>query len=238
VTQKNINTIYLIRHGENPANITHDFSYKLVDFSLTPKGRLQAQQTAEYFKHRHIDEVYSSPLKRAKETAEAIAQALKLPVAVLEEFREINVGSLEGRPPTDENWAIHDRVVQEWFAGEYTAAFPDGGENYTQVLQRLRNGLIAVTRHKTGKKIVIVGHGGIFTRVIKSICPTLDVATIMNVPNNNCSITEIELTTVADDSVTGILKTWASTAHLHGEAAQMLSGTLLREPAPTSSKQT
>jgi broad specificity phosphatase PhoE len=235
VTQKNINTIYLIRHGENPANVTNDFSYKLVDYSLTPRGRLQAQQTAEYFKDKHIDEVYSSPLKRAKETAEAIAQPLKLPVTVLENFREINVGSLEGRPPTQENWAIHDRIVQAWFAGNTAAAFPDG-ENYTQVLQRLRSGLLQVTRNKTGQNIVIVGHGGIFTRTMKDICPTLDINVIATIPNSNCSITEIQLTTTAD-SVSGILKMWASTEHLHGEAAQTLPGTLMYTRTP-SNKQT
>ena len=44
------NTIYLVRHGENTANITKEFSYKLVDYSLTAKGVQQAEQTAEYFK--------------------------------------------------------------------------------------------------------------------------------------------------------------------------------------------
>ena len=59
------NTIYLVRHGENLANITKEFSHRLVDYSLTPKGIIQAEQTAAYFRDFHIDEIYSSPLKRA-----------------------------------------------------------------------------------------------------------------------------------------------------------------------------
>ncbi len=94
------NTIYLVRHAENTANLTKEFSHRLVDYSLTPKGILQAQQTAEYFTDKNIDEIYSSPLKRARETADIIAQKLHLPVGVVEQFREVNVGSLEGRPPT------------------------------------------------------------------------------------------------------------------------------------------
>lgn len=70
MTTRNTNTVYLIRHGENPANLTHDFSYKQVDFSLTAKGILQAEQTADYFKSQAPDEIYASPLKRARETAE------------------------------------------------------------------------------------------------------------------------------------------------------------------------
>jgi broad specificity phosphatase PhoE len=44
----------LVRHGENPANLNNEFSYKLVDYSLILKGRLQAQQTAEYFRDKNI----------------------------------------------------------------------------------------------------------------------------------------------------------------------------------------
>ncbi len=82
-----MNTIYLIRHGENKANLTREFSCKKVDYPLTPKGIIQAQQTAEYFRDKHIDEIYASPLKRARETAEIIAEALGLKVVVMEQFR-------------------------------------------------------------------------------------------------------------------------------------------------------
>ncbi|MGH2510245.1 MAG: histidine phosphatase family protein, partial [Ktedonobacteraceae bacterium] len=92
------NTIHLVRHGENPANITHEFSYKLIDYPLTPKGVLQATQTAEFLKGTPIDAIYSSPLKRAHETAHIIAAPHQLPVTVIEGFREVNVGELELRP--------------------------------------------------------------------------------------------------------------------------------------------
>src|SRR6478672_925857 len=98
-------TVYIVRHGENPANINREFSYRLVDYSLTPKGVRQAEDTARFFRDKQIDAIYSSPLKRAVETAEIIAAPLGLPVALIEEFREINVGTLEEQPPTDENWA-------------------------------------------------------------------------------------------------------------------------------------
>src|SRR5258707_14895533 len=101
---KHNNTLYLVRHGENPANITKEFSYKLVDYSLTPKGVLQAEQTAAFFQSIPLDAAYASPLKRARETAEIIARPQGLPVTLLEEFREVNVGKLELKPPTEENW--------------------------------------------------------------------------------------------------------------------------------------
>lgn len=224
--QKNI--IYLVRHGENPANITHEFTYKKVDYSLTAKGILQAQQTGAYFRGRDIDEIYASPLKRAKETAEIIAQPLQIPISIMEQFREINVGDLEDMPPTVENWRRHNRIVEDWFEGRHNVTFP-GGEDYNSLLKRLRDGLLTITANKTGKNIVVVGHGGIFTRTIQDICPNVDIQRVLRNPNNNCSITEIELTTTGTN-VVGVLKQWASYSHLHGEAAKLVPGTLLSEP--------
>ncbi len=57
--------------------------------------------TIAYFKDKHIHKVYASPLKRARETAGIIAKEFDLPVTVLEQFREINVGLLERLPPTE-----------------------------------------------------------------------------------------------------------------------------------------
>src|SRR5512145_1505714 len=108
------NHVYWVRHGENLANITKEFSSRHVDYSLTPKGVLQAQQTGAYFKDKSIDALYSSPLKRAAETAAIIGAAIGLPVTVIEGFREIDVGELEREPPTAENWAFHDRVFRAW----------------------------------------------------------------------------------------------------------------------------
>lgn len=224
-----MNTIYLVRHGENRANITHEFSYKLVDYPLTEKGVLQAEQTAAFLRGKQIDEVYASPLKRARQTAEIIAQAQGLPVTVMEHFREINVGSLEGREPNAENWGLHDRIVQDWQDGHHETSFPDG-ENYNELLQRLRTGLLEVTAQKQGKRIVIVGHGGIFTRTMRDICPTVDIRTIISQGNYNCSITQIELTT-EDGQIRGIMRSWASHAHLTGEAAVQVDGTMLVGPS-------
>lgn len=218
------NTIYLVRHGENRANITHEFSYKLVDYPLTPRGVLQAEQTAEYFRDKHIDEVYASPLKRAQETGAIIARALDLPLTIMEQFREINVGALEGHP-TEENWDLHNRIVQDWFEGKREISFPNG-ENYYQLLARLRDGLLTVTTGKSGKHIVIVGHGGIFTRTLHDLCPGLDMTEVLTRANYNCAITQIELTTT-NGQVRGTLKTWASIAHLHGEAVPGVEGTTI-----------
>src|SRR6266849_4142833 len=95
-TSTNTTILYLVRHGENQANVTKEFSYKLVDYPLNAKGVQQAEQTAAYFQRAiPLDAAFASPLKRASQTGEIIARAQNLPLTVMEEFREVNVGEFE-----------------------------------------------------------------------------------------------------------------------------------------------
>src|SRR5688500_17614247 len=215
------NTIYLVRHGENLANITKEFSHRLVDYSLTPKGIVQAEQTAAYFRDRHVDELYSSPLNRAVETAEIIARAKGLPFTVMENFREVNVGSLEGGPPTKENWQIYTSITEDWFNGKPDSAFP-GGDNLHTLRRRMREAIEQIVRGKEGKKIIIVGHGGIFVGTTIDLCPGVDLQRL-KVDYRNCAISEIDIKNV-DGSIRGEIKGWGFCSHLTGEAADFVPG--------------
>src|SRR5262245_18981081 len=216
-----MNTVYLVRHGENRANLTKEFSYKVVDYSLTPKGVLQAQQTAEFFQDKQIHEVYPSPLKRARETAEIIAQTLNLDVIVVEHFREVNVGALDGQASA-ESWAYHDQIVNDWFESRHDSAF-QGGEDYWTLLGRMRQGLHQVVEHKAARNIVVVGHGGLFTFTLKDICRNVDIRAIRSTVSPNCSIAEISLV-ARDGALHGELRSWGACSHLSGAAAQLVSG--------------
>ena len=217
------NTLYFVRHGENLANITKEFSYKLIDYSLTPKGVLQAEQTAEFFKTIPVDAVYASPLKRARETGEIIAAPRGLPVTLLEEFREVNVGNLELMPPIEETWRSHDRIIAQWLAGNLEARFP-GGENCLELIERAQRGLLLATRARDGQSIVIAAHGGVLTAFVNSLLD--DDAKLAPSAMHNCAITELEVTTSNDKIVGSTLHCWASVAHLSGEAAVLVSPVL------------
>ena len=134
-----MNTLYLVRHGENRANITKEFSHKKVDYPLTQKGVLQARQTAEYFKDRHVDEVYSSPLRRAMQTAEIIAQTKGLPRHHSREPARGNSGHWKSTPPSEETWRIYLTPC-----GAGTRGGPKGspgGENYFTWRQGIRQAI-------------------------------------------------------------------------------------------------
>ena len=224
-TQPNI-TIYLVRHGENPANLTKEFSHRVVDYPLTEKGVLQARQTALVFQARPVDAVFSSPLRRARQTADIIGAALNLPVMEEESFREINVGALELEPPTPANWQLHNGILGAWLRGDAAQCFPQG-EDYRSLLARMQRGLAAVTAEPTHRNVVIVGHGGIFTLTIRDICANVDMQTLLATENHNCSISPLELP--MGQSRGGRLVEWARSDHLSGEAAQLVSATPDRE---------
>jgi broad specificity phosphatase PhoE len=212
-----VNTVYLVRHGENPANLSREFSYKLVNYFLTEKGIRQAEQTAAYFAsqlggRRTVDAVYSSPLKRALQTAEIIGAATGHRVATIEELREVNVGSLEGRPPTEELWAFHDDVMDRWDQGEHDLRFPDG-EDYRTLVGRARAALAEMVEGRSGQHIVAVTHGGIVKATMKDVCRDPDLDLIRRVPTANCAITEIEVHG-AGAAIWGTLKRWSACDHL------------------------
>lgn len=202
--------VYLVRHGENPANLTRQFSHRLVDYSLTPKGVVQAEQTAAYFKTQPVGAVFASPLKRAVETAAIIAQPLGLEVQVLEQFREINVGSLESQP-TAENWAFHDQVFAEWRAGRHEVTFPEG-ENYLILLARMRDGLREVLRRNPDHPSVVIAHAGIVAATIRDVCQGV-AEQLLQGSNPNCAVTEIEVE-FQKERLVGQLRRWADCQHL------------------------
>jgi broad specificity phosphatase PhoE len=214
--------LYLIRHGENLANLTKEFSHRKVDYSLTPKGQLQAEQTARLLQDQGIAAIYSSPLRRAYETAEYLAAALGQDVVVLEQFRELNVGDLEGQPPTPEAWTAHNEVLRAWRRGELDVAFP-GGENFWSVWQRAADGYRQVVETHKGQAVAIFAHGGVYATTIKALCPDVDLANLLRQPSNNCSITQVDVE-IVDGKLQGHLLEWAACDHLTGEAADFVPG--------------
>ena len=88
--------IILVRHGECEGNIKGMFRGR-TDFPLNKRGLVQAQDLAQELKSFPIKYIYTSPLSRARQTAEAIAEQCRIEVEVEEKFNNIELGSWEGR---------------------------------------------------------------------------------------------------------------------------------------------
>jgi len=217
-----MNRLYFVRHGEGQDNVARQFSYLKTDRPLTERGRLQAQQTAGFLISKRIDSIYSSPMKRALETAQIIAERLDKEVIVLEEFREVNVGELEGQYFSNETWGQYLRVTGAWFDGNSHAALP-GGENYVTLWNRMHSGLVQMLAGKSDQNILLVGHAGIFIASLKNLCPDISVDWLKNAECYNCSITELELETLGGN-LRGRLVAWAGHDHLRGDALHLVPG--------------
>ena len=217
-----MNRIYFVRHGEGVDNVERKFSCRKTDRPLTERGRLQAQETGEYLAGKAVDAVYCSAMKRAHETAQVIAARLGMEPHVLEEFREVNIGDLDGTDFSAEGWKTYHRVVGGWFAGDKRAAFP-GGEDYVTAWERTRRGLEQMLVGRTDQTLVLVGHSGIFTATIREICPDLDTDWLMNAEVYNCAITELEVES-AGGTLQGRLIGWADYRHLSEAALSRMPG--------------
>jgi broad specificity phosphatase PhoE len=161
-------TFYLVRHGESEGNAARVFTGQL-DSPLTARGRRQAEAVAEELAKVNFDRIVSSDLSRTRDTAEVIAKRQGIPVEIIPELREINVGDRTGTS-FDEA-----RGLPNW-SDDGFVAWP-GGETLDQVLARTLGAIERLTRESAGKTILIVGHGGV-NRILLSfflgILPKLD----------------------------------------------------------------
>lgn len=141
---------YFLRHGETEANAKGIVSGSL-DVDLTPLGLKQAYEAARVLSDEPITAIYSSPLRRARETAEPVARALRLSVNIIPEFIERSQGELEGKP-------LDMRI-------EGNA--PQGSESFEDFSLRVLKGLSQVKGHTP----LIVAHLGVF----RVLCQTLKI---------------------------------------------------------------
>jgi probable phosphoglycerate mutase len=140
-----------LRHGETDWNAA-GLSQGNVDIRLNPTGVAQAAAAADLLRGRGIHAIVSSPLSRARDTAQMVAAALDLPVTTDADLREVAFGVQEGQPMAD--W------FADWVAEKFT---PEGGEPFTA----LRARAVAAVNRATARDglVLIVGHGAFFRAV-------------------------------------------------------------------------
>ena len=196
---------YLVRHGESVSNLEGRVQGQ-EDVELSDLGRAQARQVAAWSRDLSaspsgggatISEVWSSPLRRARETAAEIAAALGLPVMVEDGLCELHAGIFQGHLWADLEQRFPDEVVQ-WRSGDVHYVIP-GGESRAQLAARGRAALeMLAGRDASG--MIVVAHGGVLTAALGSMLgrehPLLAAAAerpFTRLPAlANCSVTQLE----------------------------------------------
>ena len=199
-----LNTLLtLVRHGETSAN-TDGVWHGSTDTPLTARGRAQADRVARYADRCLGDAValYSSPLQRANDTAQAIASRLRLEVRIDADLVEFDLGSWEGKS-FGELHTVH-RLWDE-MRGDPDFA-PHGGESPRRVAARFVRALRRIASAHSGSRVVIVAHGG---ALALSLGELLDgTCTSWQRVMDNCAVSELVLTPEP------ALLTFNHTAHL------------------------
>ena len=174
--------IYFVRHGESEWNVA-DRICGQTDVPLTQKGHEQAEETGKKILDAGIraEAVLCSPLLRAKQTAEHIAEMTGIPLRVEPRLTEQNFGIWEGTSPR--NSAEFHEAKKE-FLCRYGS-----GESMFQLAQRIYN-LLDDLKASDGDYI-LVAHNGI-SRVVRSYFGDMTNEEYAAYGVKNCSVTEFD----------------------------------------------
>jgi broad specificity phosphatase PhoE len=184
--------LILIRHGETEWNKQRRIQGCRSDTRLSPKGLEQADRLAAVLRKERMDAIYSSPMKRASETAQIIADACKLQVQVLNELREIDAGELDGLFER-ELTGPYETAWKEFRNGNASTPLPSG-ESLQDVQKRTSWAVDRMLEKHIDGTVVVVAH---LLANLAMVCQALGInlGQIARFKQAPASITILELTT-------------------------------------------
>ena len=185
--------VYLVRHGETGWNRIHKLQGQS-DIELNDVGRELAKVTAEGLKDIEFDLIYSSPLKRAYETALILRRDRQQDILTDSRLLEIDFGAGEGGPIPKRNDKTSDPIYNfEFDMDNYIP--PKGGETFDEIFKRTADfwDKEIVPLKDRCENILIVGHGCMNRTILNRILnrPLKD---FWNIKLDNCAVSVIELT--------------------------------------------
>ena len=150
-----MNTFYLIRHGQKE-NIKEDPG-------LTELGQKQAKITGDYLKNKNVLKVFSSPQKRALQTALIIGKKLSLKVKIDKRLKErIDWGDYPDLPLAE--------FLKKWDYSSLHRNFkPEFGDSSIDAGNRLKMFICEISKKFPGKNIVLATHGGLITDLLRNL---------------------------------------------------------------------
>ncbi|HYB41780.1 MAG TPA: histidine phosphatase family protein [Candidatus Methylomirabilis sp.] len=148
--------LVLLRHAETDWNRERRYQ-GWRDIPLSDTGRGQAEAAGRLLAAEPLAAVWASPLRRARDTAAAIATAQGLPVRVADAFREMRFGQWEGLT-ADEARSRFPELHRAWAEAPHDVALP-GAETLAEVKARAIGGLAELRQAHDGQRVCLVSHG-------------------------------------------------------------------------------
>ena len=184
--------LYLVRHGETDWNRARKIQGQ-VDIPLNEFGIHLAEETGKGLKDIPFDLCFTSPLGRAKQTAEMILRDQHVPVIEEPLIMEMAFGAYEGKCCSSKNWELPEKF-RRFFDGPEKYEAPEDGEDFAQVKERVGKFLERIGSDHTLKDstILITTHGAALAGMLNYIKKEpLSEYWGQGVPKN-CAVTEVE----------------------------------------------
>jgi 2,3-bisphosphoglycerate-dependent phosphoglycerate mutase len=154
--QTKLGQIIFLRHGQAKNNTDRILAGRTEGVPLTETGIKQAQDTAELLEHMNISAIYSSPIQRAKHTAEIVGQHNSIDVTIDDRLIELDMGKFTGMP-YDKIFNSHGNVFMKFYNGELEIAH-NGVETFSQVKDRILELIDEIIEKHPDENVVLVTH--------------------------------------------------------------------------------
>lgn len=148
--------IIFLRHGQATNNTERVLAGRTNGIPLTDTGIKQVQHTAELLEHMNVSRIYSSPIQRAKHTAEIVGKHNSLDVSIDDRLIELDMGKFTGMA-YDDIFNNHGNVFMKFYNGELEIAH-NGVETFSDVKKRVLNIVDHVVEKHPDENVVLVTH--------------------------------------------------------------------------------
>jgi broad specificity phosphatase PhoE len=162
--------LYCVRHGQSTYNAEGRIQGQS-DVPLSDLGRRQGEAVAAVLAELPIDAIYSSPMRRAMQTAQPSADALRLEIRTDPRLKEIHAGLWEDKLRSEVEQRFPEQIAR-WRSGDLDLTIP-GGESRRDLMRRGRAALDAIFR-ASHRQVVVFAHGGLLICTLKAL---LDIPT-------------------------------------------------------------
>ena len=149
-------SIIFLRHGQAKNNLERILTGRTPGVPLTEKGIDQAEKAAKFLEHMNISAIYSSPIERARHTAEIVGKHNSLDVTIDDRLIELDMGKFTG-VPYDEIFNSHGNVFMKFYNGELEIAH-NGVETFSEVKKRILGIVDHVIEKHPDQNVVLVTH--------------------------------------------------------------------------------
>ncbi len=148
--------LIFLRHGQAQNNTARVLAGRAPGVSLTKAGIEQANEIGKFLKSFDVSHIYTSPIERAKTTAEIVGRHLGLPTTIDERLFELEMGKFSGME-YDKLFAKHGNVFLKFYQGDPTIA-ENGVETFPQVKKRVLDLVDFVCKKHQDRNVLFVTH--------------------------------------------------------------------------------